>query len=277
MVGLTVSEVNSSQIHTSPQKTHLHATSLVPCGLYSVFHWLLTCYNNRLTSLNLCWLGLGGGTGKNLCRPACKFDLHRYGRKWSQDPGPGLASTGKFLTCGSVWLGRNTVWSRVKGSVSLGDNRKKKRDHYAKKTPNCSLIQKPSRHQGGDWAPVACKDVVRKVVYGSTLVKVSFYRERNKPAQRNQPKQRTRLTWVNPELPTKKYGKLPLGSRHKKTARLRSHNIVRKQWPILIDSVFLLYLTLYPAEILNTSSAQKRNNRFVLLLIAIARVSWKCS
>ena len=54
------------------------------------------------------------------------------------------------------------------------------------------------RCEGGDGAPVACKDVVWKVVYGSTVVKVSFYRERNKPAHRNQPKKRTRLTWAKP-------------------------------------------------------------------------------
>lgn len=54
-----------------------------------------------------------------------------------------------------------------------------------------------SRCEGGDGAPVACKDVVRKVVYGSYFLKVSFYRERNKPAQRK-PKERTRLTWAKP-------------------------------------------------------------------------------
>ena len=40
------------------------------------------------------------------------------------------------------------------------------------------------RCQGGNGAPVACKDVVRKVVFGSTLLKISFYRERNKQAER---------------------------------------------------------------------------------------------
>ena len=48
------------------------------------------------------------------------------------------------------------------------------------------------RCEGGDGAPVACKDVVWKIVYGSTLVKVSFYPERNKPAKRNQRKKYTR-------------------------------------------------------------------------------------
>lgn len=47
--------------------------------------------------------------------------------------------------------------------------------------------------QGGNGAPVACKDVARRIVYGSSLLKVSFYRERNKEAQRK-PKERTRLT-----------------------------------------------------------------------------------
>ena len=52
--------------------------------------------------------------------------------------------------------------------------------------------------EGGHAAPVACKDVVRKIVYGSTLIKVSFYRERNKHTQRNQPKEHTRLTLAKP-------------------------------------------------------------------------------
>ena len=46
-------------------------------------------------------------------------------------------------------------------------------------------------------APVACKDVVRKVVFGSTLLKISFYSERNKQAERK-PKERTRLIWAKP-------------------------------------------------------------------------------
>ena len=54
-----------------------------------------------------------------------------------------------------------------------------------------------SRCQGGNGAPVACKDVVRKVVFGSTLLKFSFYRERNKQAERK-PKERTKLTWAKP-------------------------------------------------------------------------------
>ena len=53
------------------------------------------------------------------------------------------------------------------------------------------------RCQGGNGAPVACKDMVRKVVFGSTLLKVSFYHERNKKAERK-PKERTRLTWAKP-------------------------------------------------------------------------------
>ena len=47
------------------------------------------------------------------------------------------------------------------------------------------------RCEGGDEAPASCKDVVRKAVYGSTLVKASFYQERNKAAQKNQLKERT--------------------------------------------------------------------------------------
>ena len=67
--------------------------------------------------------------------------------------------------------------------------------------------------QGGSGAPVACKDVVQKVVFGSTLLKVSFYRKRNKRSQRK-PKERTRLTWLGEN----KIGRqadnsdLPLGS-----------------------------------------------------------------
>ena len=56
--------------------------------------------------------------------------------------------------------------------------------------------------QGGNGAPVAGKDVVQKVVYGSTLLKVSFYRERNKEAERK-PKEHTRLTWAKPRSVTK--------------------------------------------------------------------------
>ena len=53
------------------------------------------------------------------------------------------------------------------------------------------------RCQGGDGAPVACKDVERKIVYSSTFLKVSFYRERNKTEQAK-PKERKRLTWAKP-------------------------------------------------------------------------------
>ena len=53
------------------------------------------------------------------------------------------------------------------------------------------------RCQGGNGAPVACKHMVQKVVFGSILLKVSFYRERNKQAERK-PKERTRLTWAKP-------------------------------------------------------------------------------
>ena len=56
--------------------------------------------------------------------------------------------------------------------------------------------------QGGNGAPVACKDVVQRIVYGSTLLKVSFYRERNKEAQKK-PKERTRLTWAKPRVVNK--------------------------------------------------------------------------
>jgi len=51
------------------------------------------------------------------------------------------------------------------------------------------------RCQGGNGAPVACKDVVQQVVFGSTLLRVSFYREHNKQAEQK-PKERTRLTWA---------------------------------------------------------------------------------
>ena len=65
------------------------------------------------------------------------------------------------------------------------------------------------RCQGGNGAPVACKDVVQKVVFGSTLLKVSFYRERNKQAERK-PKERRRLTWAKPRSVDN--SDLPLGS-----------------------------------------------------------------
>ena len=41
------------------------------------------------------------------------------------------------------------------------------------------------RCQGRDGAPLACKDVVGKIVYSSTLLKVLFFQERNKPARRS--------------------------------------------------------------------------------------------
>lgn len=58
------------------------------------------------------------------------------------------------------------------------------------------------RCQGTNGAPVACKDVVRKVVFSSTLLKVSFYHEQNKEAE-GKPKEHTRLTWRKPTSVTK--------------------------------------------------------------------------
>ena len=54
-----------------------------------------------------------------------------------------------------------------------------------------------SRCQGGDRAPVACKEVVRSVAYGSSFLRVSLYRERNKQVQKK-PGERTRLSWAKP-------------------------------------------------------------------------------
>ena len=56
--------------------------------------------------------------------------------------------------------------------------------------------------QSGNGALVACKDVARRIVYRSTLLKVSFYRERNKEAQKK-PKECTRLTWAKPRVVNK--------------------------------------------------------------------------
>lgn len=53
--------------------------------------------------------------------------------------------------------------------------------------------------QGGNGAPIACKDVLRRIVYGSILLKVPFYQEQNKEAQKK-PKERTRLTWAKPRV-----------------------------------------------------------------------------
>ncbi len=58
------------------------------------------------------------------------------------------------------------------------------------------------RCQGGDEAPVACKGVVREVVYSTTVLKVSFYRERSKQQQRK-PKERIRLAWAKPRASSK--------------------------------------------------------------------------
>ena len=54
-----------------------------------------------------------------------------------------------------------------------------------------------SRCQGGDGTPVACKEMVRSVVYGSSFLRVSFYRKRNKLVQKK-PVERTRLSWAKP-------------------------------------------------------------------------------
>lgn len=59
-----------------------------------------------------------------------------------------------------------------------------------------------SHCQGRNGAPVACKNVVQRIVYGSTVLKVSFYQERNKEAQKK-PKERTRLAWAKPRVVSK--------------------------------------------------------------------------
>ena len=53
--------------------------------------------------------------------------------------------------------------------------------------------------QGGNGAPIACKDVLRRILYRSILLKVPFYQEQNKEAQKK-PKERTRLTWAKPRV-----------------------------------------------------------------------------
>ena len=53
--------------------------------------------------------------------------------------------------------------------------------------------------QGGNGAPIACKDVLRRIVYGSILLKVPFYQEQNKEAQKKH-KEHTRLTWAKPRV-----------------------------------------------------------------------------
>ena len=58
------------------------------------------------------------------------------------------------------------------------------------------------RCQGGDAAPIACKGVSQMVVYRTTVLRVSFYRERKKQEQKN-PKERTRLAWAKPRASAK--------------------------------------------------------------------------
>ena len=53
--------------------------------------------------------------------------------------------------------------------------------------------------QGGNGAPIACKDVLWRILYRSILLKVPFYQEQNKEAQKK-PKERTRLTWAKPRV-----------------------------------------------------------------------------
>ena len=55
-----------SQVYSSSKKTFQGQHT------YPVFHWLIGCYNNEWTSLNLSWLGLGGQTVNNLRRLGCK-------------------------------------------------------------------------------------------------------------------------------------------------------------------------------------------------------------
>ena len=52
-------------------------------------------------------------------------------------------------------------------------------------------------YEGGHAAPDSCKDVVWEIVYSSTFLKVSFYREWNKQDQWKH-KEQTRLAWAKP-------------------------------------------------------------------------------
>lgn len=81
---------------------------------YPVFHWLISCYNNESTSLNLCRLWLGGQTVKNVCRlVASKFVLDQHERKWTQVN----AFYFNLSTCESVWLG--LLVSRLTSAFSI--------------------------------------------------------------------------------------------------------------------------------------------------------------
>ena len=72
------------------------------------FHWLIGCYNNEWTSLNLRWVGLGGETLKNVSQIECKFwsqpnwvQVNASADKaWSNE----VASKPKFSICFMVYL-----------------------------------------------------------------------------------------------------------------------------------------------------------------------------
>jgi len=72
------------------------------------FHWLIGCYNNEWTSLNLRWVGLGGETFKNVPQIEWKFwsqpkwvQVNASADKaWSNE----VASKPKFSICFMVYL-----------------------------------------------------------------------------------------------------------------------------------------------------------------------------
>ena len=51
---------------------------------FHAYHWLIRFYNNRLLTINLCQLALGGQTVKDLCLLASKFELDQSQHKSMQ-------------------------------------------------------------------------------------------------------------------------------------------------------------------------------------------------
>ena len=70
-------------------KTHFKAFKAL-----HVFHWLMDCYNNKWTSLNLCWLGFSGEMVKNLHQKLpfiysfAFFSFYRYNTNSQSDQLP---------------------------------------------------------------------------------------------------------------------------------------------------------------------------------------------
>ena len=149
----------------------------------------------------------------------------KFPRSWTNEPTPVPASS--FLFAGvdtqrstiAGWMKRTptNIWSGRTGCATdygspgllqtLAVLIAQKLD--VKTAPNSSILPsapKPLQAYGNVRfsVPIAEFDsiMLREVVYSTTVLKVSFYRERNKQMQKK-PKERTRLAWSKPRVSTK--------------------------------------------------------------------------